>query len=213
MLSNKPRVSRRAPTKLRQVGRAPANPPTFDASIAFSHRFRFESSAALARVPVTDKDLLDLLVMATSATLAYELCSAVRLRSVKIWGPMASSLTPVTAAIEYNSINSVGAPSDVRSNTSMGAMKAAALSYSPPAQSLASFWQNGRDTASPVTLFYLTGPANAVVDIGLDLRIQNGQEQTSAGGAVAGATTGAVYCRALDSNGSSLLVPVSYPTI
>jgi len=192
---------------------APMSPPTFSASKVISSRYRFECNTSLGQTPVTAQDLLDLLCMATGTTAAYRICSAVKLRSVRMWGPMASDLKPVTCEVEYAQSESaaIGNPSTVRSDTSIGATRGACVSYAPPAGSLASFWQ---PRVASDELFYLTGPANSIVDIVLDQQVVlNISDVDAVGGSVSGATVGQVYVRPLDSNGSKYLQPVSYPTI
>lgn len=91
----------------------------------------------------------------------------------------------------------------------MGSAVGAFLSYAPPEGSLWSMWINGTGS----TVFYLTGPANSIVDLVLEQQILNDSSPTAVLAAVAGATVGQVYVRALDSNGSKHLSPVEYPTI
>lgn len=183
--------------------------PPFLATKTFTTRYRFVASSALSRVAITGIDLFDLLCMAATSTSAYELCSAVRIKSLKIWGPMASDLSPVSVAIEYSATTSPAAPSEVRSDTSVGSTEAAQLSFPPPKGSIWSLWING----SGSTVFYLTGPANSIVDLTLEQQLRCDQGVAAVSAAVSGATAGQVYVRALDNGGSKLLVPIEYPNI
>lgn len=206
--------------KLRQANRQnnsqnrgiPA-PPPFNATVVTHKRLRFEASSAspAGGTLISGEDLFDLFCMATSAIAAYQLYSAIRVRNIHIWGPMPASLAPVTCSIEYLSTGSfLGQPAKIRSDTSMGSTKAAYVTYKPPAKSLLENWVPAQ-TGTP--LISLVFPANSVIDIELDLVLQNGESPVAVGAAVAGATVGKIYVRALDSNGSGLLPPVSYPTI
>jgi len=199
--------------KTRAAG-AGLNPPTFNASKTISSRYRFESSSALVKVQITAEAVLDLLCMATGTTAAYQLCSSARVKSVKIWGPMASDLKPVTVAVEYVAYQgggTTGSPTSRMSDTSMGSARAASVSFPPPPGSLASLWLSSVTAATPI--FQLDGPANSVIDLVLEQQIRNDEGPQAVHTTVAGATVGTVYVRALDSDGSSLIVPVSYPTI
>ncbi len=201
----------RVKSKSRSVSRVSNNPQSFTPTKTIRSTYRFQSSAALSRVAVTIQDLLDLLCVAESATVATGLCQGVKLQAAKIWGPMASSLEPVTVAIEYANSATVGAPTSLRSDTSMGSAKAAALSYPPPQGSLASLWLSSGSPSQ--TILYLTGPSGSIVDIVLHQVLLSETAAMAVSHAVSGATPGQVYVRALDSNGSGLLVPVEYPTI
>jgi hypothetical protein len=197
--------------------------PPFNATFTAGKRLRFEASGA-GTVPVTVQDLFDLFCMATSAIAAYRLFSGVRVRKVQAWGPMPASLVPTTVALEWaNATNvamSIGGPNRIVSDTSMGATRAAFVSGRPPAGSLASFWLSGVTPSSGVspTVFTLNLPSNTIVDLTLDFVLQNdldgaSQQPQAVSAAVAGASTGEIYLRKLDSNGAGLLVPVSYVTI
>jgi hypothetical protein len=59
----------------------------------------------------------------------------------------------------------------------------------------------------------LTGPSGSVVDVHMSLILQDGETPSAVLAAVGGATIGKIYVRALDSNETGLLVPLSYPTI
>jgi hypothetical protein len=187
-------------------------PPSFNATFQSHKTLRFEASSAspAGGTLITSQDLYDLLCMATSTTAAYDLFSGLRLRKIRIWGPMPSSLVPVTVAIEYLANSTVGQPSRIKCDTSIGSTKAAYVEFAPPAKSLLDFWV---PSVSATSLIALTFPANAIVDVVMDFVLQNGETPEAVGAAVSGATVGKIYCRALDSNGSGLLSPVQYPTI
>jgi len=189
-------------------------PPPFTATFVTRKKLRFIASSA-GSVSVGTFDLFDLVCTATAANAAYQMMSGVRIKRVQIWGPMAANLVPVTVSCEWspNATLLIGQPSRIMSDTSMGAMRAAYVSTKPPTGSLASMWQSYNGGAGSAVLFKLAFPANSVVDVDFEFVLQNGETPTSVTAAVAAATVGAVYVRALDSNGSVLLIPVSYATI
>jgi len=183
-------------------------PPTFNAAVVIRKKLRFVASGA-GQANVTQQNILDLLCVATSATAAYRLMSAVRIRNITVWGPMSSSLVPVTVSVEYPNVSYISGPTKIRSDSSMGATKAGLVIFPPPPDSMQVNWLADNSQIAAI-LQIVTG---SVVDIDLDLVLQNGETPVAVSAAVAGATVGEIYCRALDSTGSKLLTPVSYPTI
>ncbi len=181
-------------------------------SVSISHCFRFQSSAAI-NMTVTNVSLGDLLCMASAATAAYQLANAVRIRKVEIWGGPDSTLAPVTVAVDFSS-NTVGGigPSQRFSDTSIGSTRIAHLVAVPPKSATASMWQVSNGAV--ISLFRLELPANAVIDIHYSLTLRDETGQQAVTGAVAGATAGQLYVRALDSTtGGAILQPLSYVTI
>lgn len=193
-------------------GGANGHPPQFDAAVEVRKTFRYKATGAGTDVSITAAGLLDGLCMAATTTSAYRLLVALKIEKVEMWGPMASDLVPVTVSCEYNTDASTGfgQRTSLWSDTSMGSADPAHVIARPPSQSLASMWQS-RAGASQLCL--LNFPVNTLVDITLSVVLQNGESPLAVTQAVAGATVGKVYLRALDVNGSGLLVPVSYPTI
>ncbi len=183
-------------------------PPTFNATVAFRKRFRYTATNAGSSL-ITARKLIGSLVVATSATVGNPIVQSVRIRNVSIWGPMSSSLAPVTVSVEYpqqSGASGAAGPSRIQSDTSMGAMKPAFVSYAPPQDSLQHMWLN--DNTDPV--LKLVYPAGAVIDIDLDLVLHDdGANGTTI--TIAGATAGVLYLAALD-NPTGNLIPVSFPT-
>lgn len=187
------------------------HPPSFTPTYTLQHKYRFQASAVLMNVQITSRDFFDLLIVALTATTGVDLVTGFRIQNVEIWGPMAQALTPVTASIEYPGFqSSVGSPTKIKSDTSMGATEVAHVKYPPPPGSAQSFWQNQNTTN---VFLQLNGPSGSIVDITMAVVLQDGEAPVAPTAAIAGATPGQVYIRALDSNGAALLVPVSFPTI
>jgi len=132
-----------------------------------------------------------------------------RVKSIEVWAPMAADLVPVTCSVEWNGLTA-GAlgKSVVHSDTSMGATRPAHVFSRPPAGSQVLQWQSN---ANNVCL--LKYPANAIVHVKFSLVVRDDGTTASVTGAVAGATTGAVYVRALNSPTDNNLVPLSVATI
>ncbi len=123
---------------------------------------------------------------------------------------MASDLKPVTTSVNWTGINPVGVPSTLASDTSMGASLCAHVKSRPPRGSAAAMWLV---IGSNSTVFELTAPANSIIDVDLDVVLNDGKGAQTVLAAVAGATAGVLYVRALNSNGSNNIPPLSYPTI
>jgi hypothetical protein len=209
--------SRRQRPRSRRAGMPTIpHPPRFKANFEVSKTFRFAASSGTT-VNITPDDLLDLWCMATTANSAYRILTAVRLNSISIWGPMAATLDPVTVAIEFQSLSSgapFGAPTRSVSDTSMGSTECAFVKTSPPPKSLAAQWWNSGLTTGVDNVMSLTFPLNAIVDVQLTGICGPGSGLSSqVGAAVAAATVGEIYVRALDSNGGVVLVPVGFQTV
>jgi hypothetical protein len=190
------------------------SPPQFQAAVVFGKSFRFQSNAAAVATSFTAINLLDLFAVAVSATASNRLCSGVKLRRIRVWGPPASTLVPVTVSIEYNSdpASGFGAPDKLKSDTSMGADRCAYVSYRPPQGCVAAMWQG---PAAVTRLFQLSCPLNSIVEVDLTMVMQNGETPVATAAIVAGATIGTVFVRGLDGliAGTTVFPPLSYTTL
>ncbi len=185
------------------------SPPPFKSTVSVSKKLRFQSSAALVNTPITVLDCLSTFVVANTTTSATTIFSNIRLRSIEMWGAMPSTLVPVTVTCEFPSMATLlSGPAQVHSDTSIGSARPAHIKAAPKAGYIQSMWQSATSGAQ---MFLLNGPANTIVDITFDYVLQNGETPITV--TVAAASVGSVYLRALDSQGSSLLVPISYVTI
>jgi len=187
------------------------HPPSIPTTITVGRTLRFRAASA-GTYTVTWKDLGDLLCVAATTTSAYQLASNIRLRRVEIWAPMASDLVPVTTSVEYLVSGGVVAGNSViHSDTSMGSNSPAHVRAKPPRYTLEGFQQIASNTD---VSFRLVVPVNAIIDISFTLTLRDDGSGAAVTGAVAGATVGALYCRALTSTSSTTaLPPVSLATI
>jgi hypothetical protein len=187
------------------------NPPQFNPTIQATHKFRFRSTAAF-NLSVITSDLMQLLVIGTSATTTASAYSAFRLRKVKMWGPMAADLVPVTVSLEFlnaQANSGLGSRRTLHTDTSMGATESAYISASPEAESSAAAWQNVI-TASTNTngcAFTISGPINTVIDVVLDIVMQNG-EPPFVGATGTALVPGTWYGNSLDGGATGLLPPI-----
>ncbi len=205
-LNNRVRGQRRNPN-----GRSSGTPQPapLQASIQVDKVIRFKFSAALASVAVTDTDLIDLLCMATAANAAYGLAKAYKLRAIEMWADPVAGGSLIS--IEDRAVSSdFGTTSRLREDTTLGTARPAHLKWSPAPMSLNATWQLG---INGQPRFILVSSGAGYLDLHYSIVLQDGDTPVAVGAAVAGATTGKVYIRSLNSSSGTNLVPVSFPTI
>lgn len=187
-------------------------PPQITIPLHTGHTYRFIASAAVSDRNLTFQELLDLMCMATAANVAYRFWQAVRIKSIEIWATSPTLDTPVTVKFQYTSAAvGLSGNSMIRSDTSMGYDRPAHIKCKPRDQ-LLGMWQNA---AVNGVYGQISVPKGAVIDITLAASfVETAATPIAVTGAVAGATTGQVYLRALDNtSGVPQLIPVVYPTI
>ncbi len=150
--------------------------------------------------------------MATTATAAYGLPKAFKLRKIEAWSPPASDGAATVLAVE-DAATGLGfaAPSRRIEDVTMGQNRPAHVMWKPQADSLLSKWLDA--SGSIGNLVELTGPTGTTFDVHLSWVLQDGETPTAVVAAVAGATAGQLYIRSLNSSGSNNIVPVSFSTI
>lgn len=194
------------------------HPPPLPINVQIRRKIRFQATAANTGSYnyVNVDNIFGLMTMAINATTAYTLFSAIRLREIEIWGPPSSSLAPVTVAIRYPAgvYSGISNPEVVHADTSVGATVPAYVRSKPPKAAIASQWVSGDLNSA---LFQLEFPINAIVDVTFDAQMSvafGGPSITPFIFTVVGATTGDMYCLALDLTPSTgVLVPVAMNTL
>lgn len=92
---------------------------------------------------------------------------------IELYGPMGSSLAPVTVALEWvASASGFSVPSKKRSDTSMSASCCAFVSHRPDRESLSNEWMNG----ATGNLFNVAGPTAMIMDIVVLFALNDGSE-------------------------------------
>lgn len=166
------------------------HPPQIDGyEVTHSKRLRFTVTMAAAATGFTYENLLDTILVATAATVGYDLFDIVRVRSVEVWSQAALG-TPSTVTVVYTTATG---DRSIHTDTSLGVKPAYVLAV-PDKSSLASFWSQ---SAGGNPVFTVTCPAGSIVDVLLDLRT-TGTAPVPAANALVGATVGEVYYRGLD---------------
>lgn len=195
----------------RKRGEVVPHPPQFTPTFVLRKKLRFQAVAA-ATTPITILSLGDLWCVAATAVSAYQLASHIRLKKIEIWGPMSSTLVPVTVTIDWigSTVGSFGKSNRV-SDTSMGSTEAAHVKSAPPPGSQIAQWCAAAATNAICNVTY---PIGAIIDISYEVVVRDDASVQAVNGAVAGATVGANYVRPLDSVTSGTnLPPVGYSSI
>jgi hypothetical protein len=175
-----------------------AHPPQILPQIKHRQRLRFVTNVAIsANAPnaVATLNLLDAILIATTATQGYQLFDAVKVHLIELWAPPSASLsTPVTCGVSFPG-NTTGDAGDGRiiADTSVSVQPAHVVAR-PQKLSAAAMWQG---TASGFNVFSLFGPTGMVVDVECLFRNADTAPAVVTNALVA-ATTGQLYYRGLD---------------
>jgi hypothetical protein len=155
---------------------------------------RFQVATPVTQL-VTFTDLLDCMLIATSATAVYQQYDFVRVKFVEVWCASITLGIPVTVSVTFNGGSSNGAVCDGRiiSDTVMGSEPAHVKAYPDPL-SICGQWQTNNSTSSAFTL---VTPANAIVDVMVEYKNVVSAPELAQVVAV-GATIGQTYYRGLD---------------
>jgi hypothetical protein len=155
---------------------------------------RFRATAAFTPTAITFQNLLDTMLVATTAVAGTDLFQAVRIRAVRIWGmPAVGGAASVSVEFAGVTAGLVGDQA-IRTNTSMG-IEPAFVDASPNSRSLASDYQ----LSSSAIAFVVAGPSGSVIDVDLSFRGPTfAGAPVAAQNALVGATAGTQYLRGLD---------------
>jgi len=179
--------------------------PPFTPTLMLSHKFRFVNGANAGAYIITRGNLLNLVLVATSAVTTVRLFQAVRLRLVEVWtNPSALGSPPTTTSLEWLGVQG---SSTQRSDTTMG-VTPSHIVCQPPRNSSDVWWSiNGMNESDQ--MFELFIAANSVVDVTLELRMLENESPT-AGDIPAGAALGQQYGDYLDGLASGKLSPLGF---
>jgi len=188
------------------------HPPMIQMSFQGTKTLRFIASGVHKDI-ITVKNLLDTLIIATSATTGNDIFESIRLKSVEMWAQSASSAVTLTLGFISNGVGG-DAPTKIYSDTAMGPNEPAHLICRPPKNSSAGFWQSGFSTNQ---LFEINAVAATIIDVTFDYVLMTDSYVSAAANPLAGATAGILYARGLDGLGSGTsnyaLAGGTYPPI
>jgi len=192
---------------------------SYTPSISFTKKFRFVPKASGQNTNVTVYDILDLMSMINVGGITgYRICSAVRIRALKLIVQPTFSTTPnlvsnpVVLQVYTSTATTFGGPAKIYSCENIGSSPG--KTTIPLSRSLASQWFNPLNNQQSLfnvnwvnTSFYL--------DITIEFGIQNTYDNVQAASATAqtvSGTAGQVVILPLDGNGPGYLTPVFYAT-
>jgi hypothetical protein len=187
----------------------PHPPPIANIAISHNTKLRFVSTSN-ATIAITYQNLLDTILVATTAVLGYQLFDLVKIRRIQMWSQNSSAVVTVSVHFVGRSDGAIG---DDKAHTasSMG-IEPAYLSVKPDPRSQAAQFQ---DAGSPVA-FNMYCPAGTVIDLSLSYRTaMEGNAPVQAQYALIAATTGNVYYRGFDGlqSASTKFTPLGTPQI
>jgi hypothetical protein len=173
----------------------PHPPPIHDYSIVHERRLRFVTNAALNQ-SISFQNLLDLLLMATSATTGADLFQAVRVKAVECWStPALGSVATVQVVYDGNVAGMIG-DQRIHTDSSMGIEPAHVLARPAPRSGAALFQESSANPA-----FYIDVPQGSVIDVLLSFKQPMLGSAVGTQNPLVAATTGALYARGLDGLG------------
>jgi hypothetical protein len=153
---------------------------------------RFRNVAA-ATLTISFQNLLDTMLVATTAIAGFNLFQTVRIRQVRVWGLSAVG-TATSASLEFSGTTTgVSGDQAIHTDTSMG-VSPLYICASPSKRALASEYQ----LSSAAVAFTLQVPAGCVIDCDLSFRSGFATAPVAAANALVGANPGAQYVRGLD---------------
>jgi len=147
---------------------------------------------------ITFPNLLDTILMATTAIAPFDVYDQVRVEFVEVWAvPVVGGTAQVAVQFAGASLGLAG-DGRVYSDNSMG-IEPAHVKCRPDRLSGAGMWQNGAATAAGIpNAFLLTCPVGSVIDVKLSFKTIATQAPVAAGAASVGATVGDIFYRGLD---------------
>jgi hypothetical protein len=170
----------------------PHPPQIHEYAVRHGTRLRFVCNAAF-NAGITFQNLLDTMLVATSAIVGYDQFFAVKIRGVEVWAtPALGTAVDVSVIFDAAVVGQIG-DQRLHTDTSMG-IEPAHVKCKPSPKSLASDFQ--LSTAN--IAMFLSCPAGAVVDVELTFVQSAAAQSVEALNALVGATVGAPYWRGLD---------------
>ncbi len=167
-------------------------------------KLKFVANASTSLQDITWANIMDWIVLATTATQGYDLFYNVRLHSVEIWSPDAdTAVVPSNCAISFPSTTQ----GDERTYQCIGAGGPGYVKAKPSNKSAGGlFWQ----ASSSVVAFQLLGVnTGTLFQVSLTYRLGY-NSATAAGQALSSATAGKVYLRGMDAKSAA---STSFPAI
>jgi len=169
-----------------------AHPPPIRAQITHKQRMRYQCNTTGSQT-VTFQNILDGLLLATSATAVYDMFDVVKIDFVEMWVG-GSAAVPVTVTVDFiGGVTGAGGDGVVWSDTSMS-IQPAHVKARPSKMCPAALWQQ----SSTAPAFSLPNcPVGAIIDVMCSFKNANVPPVLAQVVAV-GAQVGQLYYRGLD---------------
>jgi hypothetical protein len=163
--------------------------PQMSPRVRVTKKFRIAAMADQNGVGYTVNQLLGLCgCIATSATTASPIASAVKIESVELWGAPSTNAVASRVSLTWNAYGETGLPSEV-SDTTLTTARPAHVRASPPAQSLASFWHVEPVVSQNLFTYYL--PQGGIMDIVVSFQLKDVEVNSAIAGSAL--STGSLY--------------------
>ncbi len=173
--------------------------PQWEAQVIRSFHIRYRATA-LSTVSFDGAELAAMCgVVATAATTSVQLSTAVRVKKIEMWGPVATAGTAVETRIDWQTSSTtlnLFSPGSTVSDSSISFDRPAYVCAKPPVESSSSKWQS---SASTVTVCTIACPPGTILDFHLNFVI-NDNEAPVAGPALSGAVLGTIYHPVVNTN-------------
>jgi hypothetical protein len=189
------------------------HPPQVQFQIRQTHRLRFTNTGTNPATSITYANLLETVVFAAQATVAYQMYDYVRVKEVEMWASTGASTVPcVSLGLDFAGLTAgnIGAGRSFEDASVSPAYPAHIRGRPDPKSQTAQFQPN---SASPAFHIRGNGVSIGMVIVDVTLEFTNSPVVSPVVSAVAGATPGTIYFRGLDglANGStawrSLMLP------
>jgi hypothetical protein len=189
----------------------PRPPAINNYEVKHSTTLRFTTSAAVNQF-ITFANLLDTILVGTTATAAFDLFFAVKIRRIKVWAlPILGSSSSVSVVFSGTTAGFVG-DRIVHQDSSMG-IEPAFLNVSPKKDTLASMFQI---SSANINAFFIDAPINSVIDLDLSFRSDLLGLAVAAAQATVGGVAGAIAFRGMDGlakAASNFVVPTGFNSV
>ncbi len=186
--------------------------PQLATTVKLTHTFRFIATANITSRLLLFTELLDLLCLATSAASASRIFNAVKIKRIQVWAATSVATSSLSVIFQKGpGTNGVSGDSVTHADTALGVSQIAHIDVKFNAREQVGQWQGPGITT---TYGQLTIPQGGVVDITFSYSMIDSETAVNVTGAVAGASAGRVYCRALDNTQATpQLSPSGWATI
>lgn len=190
-------------------------PPQVQFEIHQTHKLRFTNAFANPAYAVTFGNLMDTVLVAASATVAYELYDFVRIKEVEMWAAAGGNSGPnLSIGVDFGGLvaGNIGGGRSYEDTTVSNAVPAYIRCRPDPKSQTAQF-----QPASSSVAFHVRAPGagarTVIIDVTLEFR--NSPVTSPVVASVAAATSGEIYFRGLDglNSGATAYPALLTPTI